>query len=296
MTILKQALAMLALLLATTAASAQSWGEALKTGASLAPDLSFPAEAQSLGLLSPNGMAIYKPEGAGPFPALVIHHSCGGVRSEILDWAKLAYEKGYVVFVLDSLGPRGLKTNCYPPTTVYPSRGLKDAMHALAHLKTFPFVDKDRIGFIGFSWGASVGLLASSDESASAFGAGDRFTAVVAAYPMCYFGGTQRIKTTVEYLRLDTNKPLLVLMGEADNETPPADCLRRLEELKGRSMPVEWYVYPGTTHCWNCSSINGQSKVDFQGNRVIYRYSREATEDSVKRAFDFFAKHLATKG
>ena len=77
-------------------------------------------------------MAIYKPEDAGstPLPAIVIHHTCGGIRQEIRDWTKLFLAQGYVVFVLDSLGQRGIKSNCIPPNVVPTSRGVKDAFQA----------------------------------------------------------------------------------------------------------------------------------------------------------------------
>lgn len=95
-------------------ASAQNYEALVQTGAGMSPDLTFPTEAKELSMFSPHGMAIFKPAGAGPFPAVVLHHSCGGIRTEIRDWARLALDRGYVVFVLDSLGPRGLKTNCFP--------------------------------------------------------------------------------------------------------------------------------------------------------------------------------------
>jgi dienelactone hydrolase len=273
-------------------ASAQSFEQQLKAGAKLAPDLTYPAEAKALSFISPLEMAIYKPEGAGPFPAVVLLHSCGGLRSEIRDWTNAAIEAGYVAFVLDSLGPRGLKTNCFPPSTVYPSRGVKDAFQALDHLKSFPFVDSSRVGFIGFSWGATVGLLVSASEGARALSDGKRFGAVVSLYPMCNFTGTSRIPNAVEYLRPDTDKPLLVLMGDQDTETPPSECIPRLDALKKKGAPVEWNLYPGATHCWDCAAVANQSKTDFQGNRVAYHYSKEITDDSKKRAFDFLGKNL----
>jgi dienelactone hydrolase len=273
-------------------ASAQSFEQQLKAGAKLSSDLAYPAEAKALSFISTLEMAIYKPEGAGPFPAVVLLHSCGGLRSEIRDWAKAAIDAGYVAFVLDSLGPRGLKTNCFPPTTVYPSRGVKDAFQALDHLKSFSFVDGNRVGFIGFSWGATVGLLVSTSEGARALSNGRRFGAVVSLYPMCNFPGTSKYPNAVEYLRPDTDKPLLVLMGEQDNETPPSECLPRLDALKTKGAPVEWHRYPEATHCWDCASVANQAKTDFQGNRVIYHYSKEITDDSKKRTFDFLGKYL----
>jgi hypothetical protein len=78
------------LLLAPLCAGAQTFRDAVLAMVRQAPDLVFPTEAKELGFFSQLGMAIYKPPGDGPFPALVIVHSCGGLRTEIQDWAKEA--------------------------------------------------------------------------------------------------------------------------------------------------------------------------------------------------------------
>ena len=68
----------------------------LLSAASQAKDLEFPAEAYGISLFTTPRMALYKPEGAGPFPALVLHHQCGGLgdggkpNASMLDWAKEA--------------------------------------------------------------------------------------------------------------------------------------------------------------------------------------------------------------
>lgn len=273
-------------------APAQTLADSLGKSAGLSPDLAFPAEIKELSMFSPLGMAIYKPEGAGPFPAMVIVHSCGGLRPEIREWTKAVLSQGYVALVLDSNGPRGLKVNCYPPTKVTVARGIKDAFQALAHLKHFPQVDSSRVGLIGFSWGAMVGVMASSHDVAEALSQGNRFSAAVSLYPMCNFPGTAKFPTPYEYLRPDVDRPLLVLMGDQDTETPASECLPRIEALKQKSAPVESHLYSGATHCWDCASINGQVKTDFQGISVAYRYSPEVTEDSKRRAFEFLARNL----
>ena len=269
----------------------QTYSDLLKTGSSLSPDLKFPADAKELSIFSPLEMAIYKPDGGGIFPAIVLIHTCGGLRSEIRDWTKSALNQGYVVFVLDSLSQRGLKSNCLPPNSVPVSRGAKDAFQALAHLKSFSYVDPERISLVGFSWGAVVGLMASSNEVANVLSDGSRFASSANLYPLCYFGGTAKIPATYEYLRKDTDKPTLILMGALDNETPASDCLPRIEDLKKKSAPIEAHLYPNATHCWDCSSLNGFSKVDFQGNKVVYRYDKEVTQDSANRTFEFLSKY-----
>lgn len=257
----------------------------------VAPDLTFPKAAKKLGFFSSLEMAIYKPEGDGKFPAVVLVHTCGGLSDHIRTWTREALKQGYVVFVVDSFGPRGIKTVCFPsPRMNYP-RGVKDALDALAHLKKLDFVDPERVAIMGFSWGAILSLWTSSDAIAGLLPESGRFAAAVAFYPACWFGATGQTPE-IEFLRPDTGRPTLVLMGELDNETPPADCLPRLQALKDKGAPVEWHLYSQTTHCWDCRERHNQRKTDFRGNQVQYLYSKDTTDDSARRAFEFLARHL----
>jgi dienelactone hydrolase len=48
-----------------------------------------------------------KPDGSGPFPAVVILHGCGGFFSSYASVADDLQWEGYVALAVDSLGPRG---------------------------------------------------------------------------------------------------------------------------------------------------------------------------------------------
>ena len=86
-------------MLLPSVAQAQVLDEAfVRSRAQLAWDLKFPEQAKSLGVFSALEMAIYKPEGAGPFPALLLMHTCGGLTQHIQEWTKRAMQRGYVVF------------------------------------------------------------------------------------------------------------------------------------------------------------------------------------------------------
>jgi hypothetical protein len=93
---------------------AQTSRDAVLNLAGASVDLKFPSEAAELSVFSRPQMAIYKPKGDGPFPALVILPACGGLRAEILEWAKRAVERGYVAFVVDPVTQRGRSTRAHP--------------------------------------------------------------------------------------------------------------------------------------------------------------------------------------
>jgi len=288
-------------LFGAAAALAQTAATRLLGAASQAKDLQFPAEPSRLSSFSSPRMALYKPEGAGPFPALVLHHQCGGLgnlrwqNAAMLGWAKEAVARGYVALLIDSLGPRGADTVCFGPRNgVNFPRGVKDALQAAEHLRKFDFVDKKRIALAGYSWGAMIGVLASGKQWADALGAGERFAAVVSFYPGCF-----TIKPAVgdpfEIVNADIDQPLLVMMGEKDTETPAADCVSRLEPLRAAGAPIELHLYPEATHCWDCENLNGFSKVDVRGNNVTYRYDKGVTQDSARRMFEFLEKNLTAR-
>jgi len=278
-------------------------GAALPAAAqSFAPDLQFPAAPSPLPSGGRPEMALYKPEGAGPFPALVLVHQCGGLggarwqNDSMLTWAKEAVARGYVALLIDSLGPRGVDMVCYGPKNgITFARGVRDALQAAEHLRKFDFVDAKRIALAGYSWGAMVGVLASSGRWARDALPGTRFAAAVAFYPGC-FTIRPPMTSSYEIVQHDIDRPLLVLMGQLDTETPAGECVDKLAKAKADGAPVEWHVYPQATHCWDCRQLDGFSKTDFRGTKVTYRYGAEDTADSLQRMFGFLDRTLGPAG
>ncbi|MCX7146682.1 MAG: dienelactone hydrolase family protein [Sulfuritalea sp.] len=266
----------------------------------MARDLQFPAEPVAFSAIDRPQMALFKPAGAGPFPALVLVHQCGGLgtrkpNESMLTWAKEAVARGYVALLIDSLGPRGVDTVCYGPKggLVF-ARGVRDALQAAEHLQRFDFVDKKRIAVAGYSWGAMVSVLASSARWSGNALPGVRFAAAVAFYPGCF---TIRPPTAAAYeiVQPDIDRPLLVLAGGQDTETPAEECVAKLGEAKASGAPVEWHVYPQATHCWDCRNLDGFSKTDVRGNSVTYRYSMDYTTDSLQRMFQFLDRAMPSR-
>src|SRR5215813_8665629 len=55
--------------------------------------------------------SLYRPQGPGPFPTMVLLHTCSGVQQLELQWAAWVRARGYVALVVDSFAPRG-KRDC----------------------------------------------------------------------------------------------------------------------------------------------------------------------------------------
>ena len=55
---------------------------------------------------------LFKPDGSGPFPAVVLLHGCGGIRPHFVQWAGAIRDMGYVALLVDSFRPRGISSIC----------------------------------------------------------------------------------------------------------------------------------------------------------------------------------------
>ena len=98
-----------------------------------------------------------KPQGEGPFPAVVLMHGCSGTERHTTHktvWrglnrhAVLLNDYGYVTLIVDSFGPRGIADGCQTGGEYYPVQ-VGDARAAHDHLASLPYVDGERIGFVG---------------------------------------------------------------------------------------------------------------------------------------------------
>jgi dienelactone hydrolase len=262
--------------------------------------LKFPDEAQGLGFFtSTNKMAVYKPEGKGPFPAVILLHTCGAIDHEHMRyWVKQTLENGYVAFVVDSWGQRGsLGGVCtWPVSAEFNPIAVRsrDAYDALHRLSKFEFVDPSRIGVMGFSQGGRVAYLLASKSVSEMFSPGKkRFSAAVAVYGECFFRPLGQSK-----IRPDIDVPLLALLGELDDDGDPKECLPRLQTVKDKGAPVEWHVFPGTGHAWDMPKFSQPQRRHYTGTPsggVLFAYDGKVTAESRDRAFAFLARHLKRK-
>ncbi len=213
------------------------------------------------------------PEGAGPFPAIVIAHDCSGLgpRSSGAPrrWANLLVAEGYVVLIPDSFTPRGLPDGICTETAErirsasgYVRAG--DAYCALAYLRTLPGVDGKRVGMMGGSHGGFTTLASMyvpiDAKNRLRAAKQDGFAAAVALYPSCAgpYGGwsTKRADgnrgPVVGYAgTYQPIAPLLILIGETDDWTPAELCMRLAESARREAHPVEIKVYPGAHHAFD---------------------------------------------
>ena len=196
--------------------------------------------ASSLAGKGPFTAQLLRPTGAGPFPAIVALHGCGGLldsrgrlKSREADWADRFIASGYVALFVDSFTARGVRQICTSHERhIFPKDRADDAVAAAEWLAGQPFVDKSRLALIGWSHGAMATLWALRPGFLSK---PPQFKTAIALYPGC------RQINRLEDWR--PSIPLTVLMGSADDWTQPGPC----RKLAGRTG-FRFIEYPGAFH------------------------------------------------
>jgi len=213
---------------------------------------------------------LYRPKGDGPFPSVILLHTCGGLGEHVTNWATRLLKEGYLALVVDSWGSRS-RNNC---------RGgdyfvlTKDANGARDYLKTLAYADKKGIGVMGFSLGASAALEASSFAESG-------FSAAVAFYPKC-----------VDW-EADESVPVLLLLAGEDNwgSRQVEACLGSAKIGRNNGRIIESKVYPGVHHGFDNEKFS-EGYHSSKGRGGYVEYNHAANEDAWKRLLVFFNKHL----
>jgi len=219
---------------------------------------------------------VFKPEGSGPFPAIIVLDGCSGLTERADMWALRLRDWGYLSMIVDSHSSRG-GGNCSTPRRVTKLDRALDAHAAKTHLKTMPEVDPRRIGIIGFSEGAGT-ILEAINTNVSHYllpeGENTPFNAAVAFYPFCTPNS------------IETDVSTLILVGEEDDWTPAAACLDNLPQPETENVEIKIKNYPGAHHCFDWVGKN----MNYLGHTL--RYNHTAAEDAKRETKNFFSRHL----
>lgn len=246
-------------------------------GHAWAQGVSFPSVAVATSQAGPEVKGwISRPPGDGPFPAIILAHSCAGVGRHTDGWAKLLVGWGYLVLVLDSFNPRGTKAVCTTPGVVTPNMRVADIAGALDYLATRPDVVKGKVGIIGHSHGGST-VIRSAQSSFALAKRG--LVAGVAYYPGC----NPQFDAGIDI-------PVLLLAGDKDDWTPSDRC-RKLVGSLARGDLVEAVYYPEAYHSFDAKAVDRTvSGAGGKPHRLVY--DSVAAPDAEARTRAFLAKYL----
>ncbi len=207
-----------------------------------------------------------RPDGPGPFPALVVIHEAYGLNDDIRGIAERLAGAGYAALAVDLFHGRnravclvrffgGMILNSLD------HGGIRDARAALDYLAAQPYAEADRLGAVGFCLGGNFAIcLACTDQ---------RLKAIAP-----FYGNNPR--------PLEAVRRLCPVVGSyPDPDFSTADGRQLDVELDRYEVAHDIKVYPGATH----SFFNGRPGAA----------NAAAAQDAWGRLLAFFGQHLPAK-
>lgn len=213
-------------------------------------------------MVKPTGFDVTK-----KYPVIMYQYSGPGSQEVLnrwrMDWDYYFAIKGYIVMCVDGRGTGGRGREFMD--VVYKRLGYYetvDQINAARYAASLPFVDKDRIGIFGWSYGGYETLMAISNADSP-------YSAAVAVAPVTdwrYYDTVyaERYMLTPQQNgpgydasapinRVDGVKcPLLLMSGTADDNVHFYNTLQYVSVLQSRGILCDMLVFPNMNH-----SING---------------------------------------
>jgi dipeptidyl-peptidase-4 len=233
---------------------------------------------------------------ARKYPAVVFLYGGPGVEQQVRKtWPidgrlkglnQVLARNGYLVFTLDNRGTynRGKAFE----QVIYRNMGnaeVRDQLRGLQWLKSQPFVDPDRVGIHGWSYGGYLTLMLLL-KAPGAYAAGIAGAPVTnwrlydTHYTEHYMGppndgdGRYEVSSPMSYAQ-NLADPLLIVHGMADDNVFFDNTVQMIEALQQAAKPFELMTYPGKRH-----RIVGEAENTQLWNLYL----------------DFFGRHLAGTG
>lgn len=220
-------------------------------------DVSFPSENKSLN-------AYYaRPDGAGPFPGILVIHEAFGLNQNMKDIARQFVEQGYAALVVDLFGSRsrvlcmfsiflGMQRNSLNHAAI------RDLKNSLTFLSQQAGVDPNRLGAVGYCLGGSLAIaLACTDN---------RLKAIAP-----YYGMNPRPFEAV--------KNLCPVVGSYPGQDFTAAGGQKLDNaLDAYHIPHDIKIYPNAKH----SFFNDKGP----------SYYAQAANDSWERVLAYFQEYV----
>jgi dienelactone hydrolase len=183
---------------------------------------------------------------AGRRPAVVILHGAAGVRDarELAYGAELA-EHGTIALVIDAFRARdGFSVGFTDRLLrITETMMLADAYNGLRWLAARDDVDPARVVLLGFSYGGMASVIGANEAVRDRLAPpGLRFAGHVSFYGPCV--------SRFEDPRT-TGAPVLMLLGDADENVPVARCREVAADLERGGSAVQVEVYAGAAHQWD---------------------------------------------
>jgi carboxymethylenebutenolidase len=176
----------------------------------------------------------FEPTGDGPFPAVVALHGSNGMANGtpiVRGLTTPIVAMGYGVYLPHYFERTGTVRSDFETSRRNFLSWLQVVADTVGIVSRQPAVDPERIGIVGISLGAFLGLSVAAQDP--------RVKAVVD-----FFGGLPEPLLS-SFTRMG---PALILHGELDAIVPVAEAHKLQRALEARSVPHEIKIYPNEGH------------------------------------------------
>ncbi len=178
---------------------------------------------------------------------------------ESRSWETIMAEKGYILFILDNRGSENRGKEFEQVTfRQLGQEEMKDQMRGVEYLKSLPYVDADRLGVHGWSFGGFMTISLMTNYP-------DVFKVGVAGGPVIDWKWYEVMygerymdtpednpegydRTSLLYKAKDLKGKLQIITGYNDNTVVPQHCLSFLAECIASGTQPDFFVYPGEPH------------------------------------------------
>jgi carboxymethylenebutenolidase len=210
------------------------------TLAFLTPSAFADSTAIKVGVARTMQAHLMTPDGPGPYPAILLLHTSGGLQSADLAFARRLVGEGYVVLVPAFLDAYGIRPQTRQAAfTTYAEPIHADLVASLDQLRANPKVDGNRLAAIGFSNGGYFALwLAAAGQA----------RAGVSYYGALTGAGSDRALDRFRQAFTSQSAPVLILHGADDSTVPIGKAIELDSILTAARAPHEFHQYPGAEH------------------------------------------------
>lgn len=206
-----------------------------------------------------------QPQGAGPFPSLVVIQEWWGLNNHIKDIAERFAREGFVALAPDLY--RG-KVAEEPDEArklameLDREHAVRDIQGAIDFLIAQPFVQPPQAGVLGFCMGGGLSLWMS------------HMGKHIGASIVFYGGGAPLDEATAAQV----SAPILGIYGEKDGGIPLETIRQNEALLQQHGKTAQFHIYPDAPHAF------------FNDTRESYR--PEAAQDAWQKALAWLREHL----
>jgi carboxymethylenebutenolidase len=209
------------------------------------------------------------PDGPGPYPAVLVLHTLGGIEPADIEYAKRLAGEGYVALVPAYTAAYGVKWKTARGAFTALAQPIYDDLAAAADmLRHHSKVAGSKLGAVGFSLG---GLFSTWMAATGKADAGVTYYGALTA------AGDDPNLDRFRKAFTKASAPVLIFQGTADNQVPVKSATDLADIVTAVQVPCNLHIYPGAFHKFDRdpgSDANG------------------AAADSWRRTVAFLAKYL----